>query len=81
MAYQCFSELSAAGAAVAHVGNRHFKVLRANVIDVLITKVAVQNRKVLNRAREDIIGAEGSVAKANVLGRRLSATAPLTFNA
>ena len=66
--------------AITHIENHHLEVLASDVVDVLFTKIAVKDCKILDGARQYVICAEGAVTKANMLSRRFAAAAPLTVD-
>ena len=78
--YQRCWELTAAGTTAAHLEDSHLEILSTHLIDVIVTKIAVQNRIILYGAWKNVIGAEGPIAETNMLGGRLTTSAPLTFD-
>ncbi len=64
--------------AITKVEYDDLKVLGFYLFDMIVAEITMKNGKILNRGRHDVIGAESTVAKTDVLLRRGITAIPLT---
>ncbi len=70
----------AARATIAQIVNDDLEILVLYLFDVIVAEIAMEDGKILNGARHDLIRAECSVSKPNMLLSRDTAAIPLTFD-